>query len=97
MPLDDIVRKAISTYGDTIQLTVAIEELSELQKELCKAIRVYNTEDVNNYVDNIIEEIADVEIMLVQLKVIFAIRNEEIERIKDFKLSRLEARLEDNG
>lgn len=95
MPLDDIIRRAISTYGDTMQLTVAIEELSELQKELCKAIRVYNTEDVNNYVDNIIEEIADVEIMLSQLKVIFAIRDEEIERVKDFKLTRLEARIEE--
>lgn len=95
MPINDIVRKAIAKYGDTMQLTVAIEELSELQKELCKAIRVYNTEDVNNYVDNIIEEIADVEIMLSQLKVIFAIRDEEIERVKDFKLTRLEARLEE--
>lgn len=90
---EEIIRKAISTFGDKKQIAVAIEEMSELTKELCKAIRVYDTEDVNSYVDNIIEEIADVEIMLKQLRIIFAIRDIEVENMTDFKLIRLENRL----
>ena len=43
------------------QVIVAIEELSELQKELCKSLR-----GDTNY-DNIIEEIADVEIAEAEL------------------------------
>ena len=32
----DIFRSAIDTYGEVMQITVAFEEMSELQKELCK-------------------------------------------------------------
>ena len=32
----DIFRSAIDTYGAVMQITVAFEEMSELQKELCK-------------------------------------------------------------
>ena len=39
MTTEDTYRKAIETYGAYAQTVVAVEELSELQKELCKAIR----------------------------------------------------------
>ena len=35
----DIFRSAIDTYGAVMQITVAFEEMSELQKELCKRRR----------------------------------------------------------
>ena len=35
----DIFRSAIDTYGEVMQITVAFEEMSELQKELCKHLR----------------------------------------------------------
>ena len=35
----DIFRSAIGTYGEVMQITVAFEEMSELQKELCKHLR----------------------------------------------------------
>lgn len=57
----------INKFGKKEQITVAIEELSELQKELCKYLRYFGKIDINH----ISEEMADVEIMLEQLKVIF--------------------------
>lgn len=63
--------KLIQTYGTT-QLIVAIEELSELQKEICKALR----NKAKN--ENILEEVADVYIMLEQIKLYFALTDEEV-------------------
>ncbi len=51
----------IEKYGDT-QIVVAIEELSELSKELTKYLR-----HQGNFM-HIAEEIADVEIMVEQIK-----------------------------
>ena len=74
-------KKLIEKFGAKNQIIVAIEELSELQKELCKYLR-----DKTN-IRNISEEIADVEIMLEQLKLIF--ENETPVSIeKEYKLAR---------
>ena len=43
---------------------------------------------------NIVEEIADVEIMLVQLKKMFLIKPEELDLIKAEKILRLKRRME---
>lgn len=82
-----ILERAIETYGKDMQLNVAIEEFSELIKEICKHKRGEDNRD------NIIEEIADCYIMLEQLGVIFDIWFEEIEYKKVEKLERLEKRL----
>ena len=50
----DLYDKLLKKYGDK-QIIVAIEELSELQKELCKHLR--GKIDITN----LIEEIADTE------------------------------------
>ena len=60
----DIFRSAIDTYGSVMQITVAFEEMSELQKELCKYLRGRGSQE------NIAEEIADVEIMMEQMKML---------------------------
>lgn len=74
-------KKLIEKFGAKNQIIVAIEELSELQKEICKYLR-----DKTN-IRNISEEIADVEIMLEQLKLIF--ENETPVSIeKEYKLAR---------
>lgn len=65
MELKEIYEKLIETFGEKAQIIVAIEELSELQKALCKYLRGYA-----NF-ENIVEEIADVKIMLEQLELIF--------------------------
>ena len=52
--------RALQAWGAEMQSVVAAEELSELQKELCKSVRGENNTDA------IAEEIADVQIMLEQ-------------------------------
>ena len=84
------LERAIETYGKDMQLTVAVEELSELIKEICKNKRG------NDNIDNITEEMADCYIMLEQIKIIFGIKNSKIYTVMEEKLARLEERLASN-
>lgn len=70
----DTYIEAIKTFGALPQMVVAIEECSELQKEIAKIIRKKGN------LTNLAEEIADVEIMLEQLKLIFTIHDKVIEQ-----------------
>ena len=76
----EILIKAINTYGKIEQENMAIEECSEL----IQAIRHKHRDRKNN----IAEEIADVEIMLEQLKIINDC-HEEVEEIHKKKINRL--------
>ncbi len=78
---------AIEFYGRQHQMTVALEELSELQKEICKMLRgMGNTK-------HLAEEMADVEVILDQLKIMFS--NElAIKEWKQMKVNRLEGNLQ---
>lgn len=82
-----LLEQAIETYGKDMQLTVAVEEFSELIKEICKNKRGRDNRD------NIIEEMVDCYIMLEQLAIIFNIGVDELGSIMDEKLDRLEKRL----
>lgn len=73
----------INTYGVRPQEDIAIEELSELQKAILKHRRYGNKETEQA----IIDEIADVSIMLEQLKIIYSCSKEVEERI-DYKIDR---------
>lgn len=82
----ELYDKLIQQYGTT-QMIVAIEELSELQKEVCKAFR-------NKYKkDDMLGEIADVYIMLEQLKLYFSISDEEVINTIEQKNKRTRERL----
>lgn len=82
----DTYAEAVRTYGKQSQLVMAMEEMSELTKELSKNLRGANNSKA------LAEEIADVEIMLEQLKVIF--RNRAlVDRIRANKLVRLSDRI----
>lgn len=83
----EVLMEAIQTYGSDNQLNVAIEEMSELIKEICKRKRMANNRK------EIVEEMADVIIMLEQLKLIFNISSTELETQIEFKLDRLQERL----
>lgn len=76
-----IYQDAIEFFGNTSQKIMVIEEMSELTKELCKELR-----DRGN-VENIADELADVEITLAQLKMIYNI-HDLVEQHRDFKLHR---------
>ena len=73
----------IDTYGTSSQVDMAIEECSELQKALLKHRRKPGEEAR----EAIIDEIADVEIMLNQLKLIFSCTKDVSERV-DYKIER---------
>ena len=81
-------RAAIKKYGESHQLIVLFEEMSELQKSVCKSIR-YNRK---SFEDSIAEELADVEIMLEQLKIILDI-DDDVEGWRLDKVCRLQERL----
>lgn len=91
MPTDQelaIMLRAIEAWGEDSQMKMLLEEMSELQKEICKSWRGANN------VDHIAEEIADVEIMLDQLKLMTG----SVDKVKTFreqKLRRLEQRLDE--
>ena len=78
---------ALTHYGVHSQIGMVFEEMSELQKELCKYLRG----DANE--DHICEELADVEIMLRQMKLFFD-RGDKVQRYKQAKINRLASRLE---
>lgn len=86
--MNGIYFKAIKTFGEANQRRMAIEEMSELTKELCKWER-----GEDNW-QAIAEEIADVEITLRQVKMMFNCE-QEVQKIKGYKLLRLSQRIKE--
>lgn len=81
-----VFQTAIEQYGTFAQTLMLLEEMSELQKEICKAYRGKDNRE------QIAEEIADVEIMLAQIKMIYGVE-EETRRWRESKVKRLWERL----
>lgn len=88
------LKTALDTFGAYAQTVVAIEELSEFQKELCKAIRTGIGDPENR--DHIAEEIADVYIMLEQMEALFDV-SEDVPLYRIAKIDRLGKRLKENA
>lgn len=82
----------INHYGTLNQKLIAIEEMAELQKVIVKHIRQESEENINSA----IEEIADVQVMLEQLKMIFSCRT-KIDEIMDAKIDRQIKRVMDGS
>ena len=80
-----IYKLAIEQWGPIAQKIKAIEEMAELIQALCK--------DFFGKLDllNAVEETADVEIMMEQLRLMFG--DEPIDNAKEFKIERLAAML----
>ena len=86
--LEALYRAALDRWGADLQADMAVEEMAELTKALIK-FRRFPTDKTRAAVAN---EIADVEIMLEQLRMIF--RNDtSVEMARARKLARLETRL----
>lgn len=91
----EVLQQAVDTYGKEAQLDMAIEEMSELTKTLLKHRRAERSPEAWGYEktrQNILEEIADVIIMLTQLVIIYGGRDIIQQDIND-KVERLEKRL----
>ena len=84
---ESVYRDALKVYGQQLQEVVAIEELSEVVKEVCKMQRGQGSRGA------MAEEIADATIVLEQLKMIYGI-NEEVCAFMDQKIVRLKKNVE---
>lgn len=86
----ELYRLAIDTWGADAQTVMVFEEMSELQKELCKHARGKDNRDA------IADEIADVQIMLEQMMILHDC-GQAVKEHKASKLKRLESRLNSVG
>ena len=86
-----ILRKAIDFYGSSMQEIKAMEELSELIQAVAR-VKMCNVEERYTAHENLAEEMADVEIMMEQLKIIHDNRD-KIKTWRCKKLGRLIARM----
>lgn len=84
----DIYRRAVSYFGATKQKLKAIEEMAELIVELIKDL----LGDGNPA--KVIEELADVENMTVQLRIIYDEDGSMVDYWKTAKMNRLAHRME---
>lgn len=84
--INEIITKAIETYGQDPQIWMTIEEMSELGNDLAKYRRNRVTKS------DICEEIADVLIMCIQMSKIFG--EERVKQMFEDKLIRLKERLD---
>lgn len=83
----DICKQAVKTYGKTHQIVICTEEMAELTKELSKNLRGREN------LPQIAEEVADVEIMLEQIKIIFDL-HKAVADARLSKLRRLQAKMD---
>lgn len=94
---NEAIKKIADTYGYDAQSRQLIEEMAELTQAINKAWRMGN--DFDNLLvqkRNITEEIADVTIMLEQIKYLLQISDANIEQIIEQKLNRQLERIEKN-
>lgn len=82
MVMRENYKKIIDHYGTDTQKVKAIEELSELQKEIAKDLIGQGN------IENVAEEIADAKVMIEQLQMIYEIENDDVEKITREKILR---------
>jgi len=89
---EEIYQKAISKWGYKAQLVMLMEECAELIQASSKMLRYFGQENKDPFwLCNFVEEMADVEIMIEQFKMMVN-NQEEVENvdfIKNMKLSKL--------
>lgn len=92
-----LLETAQANYGYANQVVVAIEELCELGAVLSKYPRYNFHDDAMAAIrDQVVEEVADVCIMLNHIQMIFAIQPTELDDMVDKKLNRLKRWLEND-
>ena len=87
----EIYQRVIDTWGARSQLEMAQEEATELALAIRRLIR-----GKDNAMQELVGEIADVEIMIEQIKYMNPECVSVIEKTKTFKLNRLTERLNNN-
>lgn len=89
--MDKDLRNIAEHYGLRSQMRQLIEEMAELTQVICKAERY----DLDTVREHLVEEVADVEVVLEQ--VIYLLGDNRIEQIRAEKIARQKRRIEDAG
>lgn len=84
----DILIHNLKIRGEKTQIIKTCEEMSELQTAL---LHYCNGKDS---VKHVTEEIADVLVMIEQLKIIFNVSEKEVEEIMEYKILREKTRID---
>ena len=98
--MENDLKKIADHYGYEAQSSQLVEECAELIQAVNKYRRAkagagqpLADYKITVVLDNLIEEIADVEIMLEQIKYLLQIPEDEIEAVKLFKVNRTKERM----
>ena len=83
----------IKAHGNNEETVIAMEELAELIQAISK-VRRYGFD--GQHKDNLIEEIADVDIVLTELTMMFDVDDKDFYSVLDRKVQRIKERLEEN-
>ena len=86
-----VLEENIKENGVALETVVAMEELAELIQAISKVKR-YGF--VGEYKDNLIEEIADVSIVIREIMMIFGLSDGDINEVIDSKIQRIKKRLD---
>lgn len=89
--MDRELKTIADYYGLRTQMRQLIEEMAELTQVICKAERY----DLDTVREHLVEEVADVEVVLEQ--VIYLLGDNRIEQIRAEKIARQKRRIEDAG
>lgn len=89
--MDKDLRQIAEHYGLRVQMRQLIEEMAELTQVICKAERY----DLDTVRDHLVEEVADVEVVLEQ--VVYLLGDNRIEQIKAEKIERQKRRIYAGG
>lgn len=96
MDISQEIKKIADHYGypeQSYQLTEECAELIQALSKFRRAVNTLNKEEADAALDNIVEEIADVEIMLEQVKWLLRIPEEDMQAMKVFKIIRTKERI----
>lgn len=97
MNIAEEIKKIAEHYGYEAQSNQLIEECAELIQAISKHLRAKEWDKEQIALENLIEEIADVEIMLEQIKyllqIVSPITEEDMQAVKIYKVNRTKERI----
>ena len=97
MNISEEIKKIAEHYGYEAQSNQLIEECAELIQAINKHLRDKEWDNEQIALENLIEEIADVEIMLEQIKyllqIVSPITEEDLQAVKLYKVNRTKERI----
>ena len=92
MRMSELNKETAKHYGYEAQSNQLVEECAELIQAVSKYRRAVTDEEKLIALENFIEEIADVEIMLEQIKYLLQIPEDGLGAVKIFKINRTRER-----